>query len=492
MYSGDVHHEKGSAHFQSLAIHPKIHQYIDWHFDFGHGISSETVKNKEIMPPPPSQQGKFKPRKPPPKKAPSAGGASSGTSGTDGGGTSSTDNQGTTPSAASAIPRAESATEDRKGRSGDMGGRGGDGRDGRGRGRGRAPIPSGRVFFTGAVDSSSSGRSKQRGPSSAQVAAAAAASRTIVGKSVIEKGKGKDAEGTEEVVGQLETAIGTGVQRNTSLDENKKAGGMTALDYEMSEQGASDAATKGSFAFDAFMYDTDSSREVDDDDSEEPKAVNIRPLELPFPSHPLPLGIGSVSRPVAYESVTNANDANPSGVGGTIHQELPEPAMSPFVDSTDRNNLAWEQNSWFLVQLPTRLPPLQSAMEDQPNTVHSSDDPMGEDPDRNESSTTRSASLFSDVVTQPLASKSHDAILTSTAPGRIGKFIVYKSGRTVLKLEGPEGTEPIYMQVSEGLSCTFHQEAVVIDQEKATYVGLGKVNKSIVVTPDLSSTLAAD
>jgi len=299
---------------------------------------------------------------------------------------------------------------------------------------------------------------------------------------------------TEEVVGQLETGIGamTDSRRISSGDGPTSSQAALAMDYDRKDEGGKEAAVKGSFAFDAFMYDSDSSREEDRERSQQRKPLTIRPLELPFPSQPLPLGVGSSSRPIAYESVTSYSDANAKGVVGTIHQELPEPIMSPFVDTSDTQTLAWEQDSWFLVQLPTRLPPLQptTTTTNHPPTVPSSEDAM-EHTETNEN--TRQTAPFSDVVTPPVTSKSHDNVLTGTAPGRIGKIIVYKSGRTVLRMEGPEGTtEPIIMQVSEGLSCSFHQEAVVIDQETARFVAMGNVNKSIVITPDLSSALVAE
>jgi hypothetical protein len=46
------------------------------------------------------------------------------------------------------------------------------------------------------------------------------------------------------------------------------------------------------------------------------------------------------------------------------------------------------------------------------------------------------------------------------------------------------------MDVNEGLSCAFHQEAVAIDSEKGQYVSLGNVKKSIVVSPDLSTIMS--
>ena len=46
----------------------------------------------------------------------------------------------------------------------------------------------------------------------------------------------------------------------------------------------------------------------------------------------------------------------------------------------------------------------------------------------------------------------------------------------------------IRMNVSEGLPCGFTQQAVVIDMEESTYIPLGDVKKTIVLTPDVEST----
>lgn len=43
------------------------------------------------------------------------------------------------------------------------------------------------------------------------------------------------------------------------------------------------------------------------------------------------------------------------------------------------------------------------------------------------------------------------------------------------------------MEVNEGLTCSFLQEAVAIDTDKGNYVSLGDVKKSIVVSPDLGA-----
>jgi RNA polymerase III RPC4 len=45
------------------------------------------------------------------------------------------------------------------------------------------------------------------------------------------------------------------------------------------------------------------------------------------------------------------------------------------------------------------------------------------------------------------------------------------------------------MNVAEGLSCGFHQQAVVIDwKNDQDYVPLGRVQRTVVITPDLDAS----
>lgn len=43
------------------------------------------------------------------------------------------------------------------------------------------------------------------------------------------------------------------------------------------------------------------------------------------------------------------------------------------------------------------------------------------------------------------------------------------------------------MDVNEGLTCTFQQHAVAVNVGKGEYISLGNVDKSIVISPDLTS-----
>jgi len=46
------------------------------------------------------------------------------------------------------------------------------------------------------------------------------------------------------------------------------------------------------------------------------------------------------------------------------------------------------------------------------------------------------------------------------------------------------------MEVNEGLTCTFHQEAIAVSVEEGNYITLGDVNKSIVISPDLTDIMS--
>ena len=48
----------------------------------------------------------------------------------------------------------------------------------------------------------------------------------------------------------------------------------------------------------------------------------------------------------------------------------------------------------------------------------------------------------------------------------------------------------VRLLVHEGLQCAFRQEAVCIDPDGATFVSLGSVDKSLVVTPDIERAFA--
>lgn len=354
---------------------------------------------------------------------------------------------------------------------GEVGGRGRGGRGdrvdgrGRGRGKGRAIIPSGRVFFTGSekpVASESKKVSKTGTP------------------------KNNEKEALEEVVGQLDTAIGS----NAGAVLGAKLGFLD-FDEDYQTDFLNETIEKHIGASEGAMYDSDSSDELERAESRTKKKAQstVPPLELPLPTQPLPLGIGSTRRPVSYPILKGDAQAKKNEPATPSQKSMEEP-MSPFVDSLQKEHLSWEKDSWFLVQLPTRLPNMKSSAAKAPEEVYSTEDPFDAPDTTNKEEEANPFGQISEVVTPPILESSHDNRLSHTAPGRIGKIVVYKSGKTLLKIEGSDGSSPILMDVNEGLTCGFLQQAVAIDVKESKYVCLGDVKKSVVITPNLEAFIA--
>ena len=348
------------------------------------------------MPPPPSQKGKFKPRKRPPKKinAPRAPAPASDTASTT-----------TVAFAPSTFVSRGDRGRDEKGR-------------GKGRGRGRSPVPSGKVFFTG----------------SDKKAAALSTKKKVVPVSVEET---EESEVQEEIVGQLEMAIGSSKTKGVTV----KRGILENIDYDDQDgQPQLDSVGGGNaIAIEGATYDSDSSQE-EERIRRKPTQSSIKPMELPIPTETLPLGIGERERPISYESPQTKLDLAESDPSAKKTNKDMGSFASPFVDSQEKKNLLWEQDSWFLVQFPTRLPPLKQKSD-------ASFEKAEEDVEAKAETVTSGDPIpvpsISEVVTQPVLANSFDNTLLTTAPGRIGKMVVYKSGKTVLVMEGPTGSRKV-------------------------------------------------
>lgn len=435
------------------------------------------------MPPPPSQQGKFKPKKPKPKKKIKAGAATADASG-----------------AAAAEPKATVSFAPSP-----YAGRGGRGRGRGGRGRGRMPMPTGKVYFTGgekkkappSASGSRSSRSSSRTTRSTTTtttskeggAAAATAQRTK-----------KDTASTEEVVGQLEVAIGS------SKDGPKSSGKdsiLDSMDFEDQEGELFRPAgvAQGNASLEGFMYDTDSSEEEESARKNKSADYIMAPLSLPLKDSYT--RSSETEGPKSRQAGDYPEPINSDPTSTTTTEADGATRPSPFED------LASQKDDWFLVQLPTRLPPLRQKVDESVAAMNVDED---EEREQVTSSTDETTSAYSEVVTHPVVPGGFDNALLSAAPGRIGKMIVYKSGKTVLVMEGTDGSTvrcriskivfvlfhsishdiilspQLQLNVAEGLSCSFLQQAVAIDSEKNTYTELGGVGKSLVVSPVLDRT----
>lgn len=363
------------------------------------------------MPPPPSQQGKFKPVKPKPKKKIKAGAAT----------------EAVAAEAAAAEPKttvsfAPSAYSGR--------GRGGEGRGGGrgGRGRGRVPMPTGKVYFTGGE--------KKKPPSVS--AGSRSTSRSSTGSRSTPGGKGgdggssldranRDNATTEEVVGQLEVAIGSSKEPHASSGTGKDSI-LDSMDFEDQEGELvrPAGAAQGSLSLEGFMYDTDSSEE-EEARRRKPKTESIiSPLELPLKD-------SNAQPPGPEKPRTRQTRALPDPVTSNPITSASHTQQSPFANLTEGQL----SNDWFLVQLPTRLPPLRQKVSQNAAAMNVDDDGEPEPVTSSE----EPVSAYSEVVTPPVLPGGFDNALSSAAPGRIGKMVVYKSGRTVLVMEGADGSK---------------------------------------------------
>jgi len=416
-----------------------------------------------MAPPKPSQRGKFRPKKPQKKTSkPPAAAATTGIAAS---------SSLSSPSATSANPGAGSilrrnySTDDARGGRGR--GRGGRGRGGRG-GRGRIPIPQGTVFFTGGEKKAAS---SAKGSSTKRTSISAGASRTSRKR---DDGAGKNDISTEEVVGQLDTAIGgSGNTKKESILERDYG---DYVDEEGPLDNGVDSINMNVSA--GCMYDSDSS---DERSTRKLKNMSlIAPLELPFSTKSLSTGVKpdvTISNPIDEQ---NSDD---------YHEPLQPP--SPFVAMNKTGGTCDENNSWFLVQLPTRLPPMQkqnACLENDnnvPKEADLADKNVSMDSASSSSATNTMMNNLSEVAVPPVTTSCFDHGLGTNAPGRIGKICVYKSGKTVLVMDGPD--DKVSMNVNEGLTCTFHQQAIAVNYKEGHYITLGDVDKSIVISPDLTS-----
>jgi len=208
----------------------------------------------------------------------------------------------------------------------------------------------------------------------------------------------------------------------------------------------------------------------------------ISPLELPFSSAG---GTDDVNKP----DVTSSSQID--AFHSIDDPESNEPA-SPFMAKHKADGALDEKNSWFLVQLPTRLPPMQKGFSSNENNNGDAEGADGTDGNgmmdstpSSSDATTNVMNNISEVAVPPVTTSGFDNGLDKIAPGMVGKILVYKSGKTVLVMDGPG--DKITMNVNEGLSCTFHQQAVTVNVKEGQYVTLGDVNKSIVISPDLTN-----
>jgi hypothetical protein len=381
------------------------------------------------MAPPPSQKGKFKPRKPAKKANKVTVGSTVGV----------TPPTAATAAAAVAPPAAAAASPASK-------------KEMPPRARGRPPVPQGQVFFTGNNKPAAAPSVKKRSTS-------AAASRKKSPETSSRDGasarkpidvNNDDNDNNEEVIGTLDRSIGalvaeaetkkksSGKGPESSSSASKKKDPLESMDMMDFEEDPSIPASRRStsgFGMDGFYYDSDSSSDDDGERNNRRRVIsNIRPTTLPFRPHPAPAGVGGKDQSEAYTLNQIPKESQPGDSLDQMDLGETENYSSPFVDGSLQKDLKWERDSWFLVQLPTRLPPLQQSSKRRSNASVKPPEIVSS----NDDVTQAQLGDIDEVVTKPVSEDSFDNTLKTAAPGRIGKIKVYKSGKAVLVMEGSD------------------------------------------------------
>ena len=457
------------------------------------------------MPPkkPPTQAGKFKPLKRPTKQdvTPSSSGAAASSS--------SSSSSAVTGSAVEGRGRGAGG----RGAGGAAGGRGASGgrnaggrRGGRGGRAGRFVIPTGAAFFTGEAakrdneprDASSSrggttgrGVSSSRGGGSSAAVAAAARAKSGEGEEFI---VAEMLDDTDEDDGDYDG--GTRKKKSVLEGPSKSRATQSLFDDEINQNISDDR--RGGIS-DSFYYDSDSSAEERRGKRGGIKQggrdadIGLPPTQLPFPS--------ALHRRPMYDCQEDDDMEEKKSCDDPAGRALPPsklsdpPPRSPFLNSVSDELKHLETNSWFLIKLPTRLPHLDASSlssnaskkkvtrikselldegDSRPDVVGSSHADM--------STAGESNALSPGTASGPLG---FDDTLKDAATGKYGKIVVRKSGKTELIIGGGSDGPEVRLLLHEGLQCGFRQEAVCIDPVNATFVSLGSVEKSIIVTPDI-------
>jgi len=446
-------------------------------------------------------------------------------------------------------------------RASQRGGRDGRGGRGRGRGRGRFVAPKGKVFFTGEDVEDKNNADKNR-DINAQMAEPSKENTGIIlmpgGSSLPSVKRGstdsygnnaqdrivaaslsRQGEGDEEIVGELESSIGSGNRKKPSLlDSSSGFGDMPSKfdDHEEDEPIIMDQS--------AYQFDSDSSTDGQErrhgqasrSHRGNPSHKMLQPQQLPIPPPRKPgtkqinylydcqkqkleknHAVKSVKSEIASGNCDHTNDEQLANI------RYESPFIANFLHSTPEQQRE-EIQSWIIFKFPTRLPRLNPNstlsgrvmkreagiqgdidLDMMGNGIDMTSRPIPEsalsiNPSLSNNQTTNKPDIPSTVTGS--ISSSYDDTLKDAASGRYGKIVIHQSGKSFLLIGDGDG-QPIQMQLSEGLPCSFLQQAVAINTEKPTplsmsihdrgegnegsYTTLGEVRKSLVLTPDIES-----
>jgi len=316
---------------------------------------------------------------------------------------------------------------------------------------------------------------------------------------MVQSALARSGEGEEVIVAEMEegSGIGDGKTKVSVLNSAPKDfHGPSLFDNEGEDD-------RVELSVGEYTYDSDSSTDGDAKragyltqrrQKNGRSNTSLQPQRLPFPPPRKP---GTDDVEVLYKSQDLKTDESEEKITDIMTDP---PLRLPFLDLKEATaeQKKEEQLSWMVFKFPTRLPRLaphctlsgramkaESAMEIDPSDlalsgVEPSDAPM---PDVVASSTVPGSN-----APENSAAIGYDDTLKDAAGGRYGKIVLHKSGKAYLVVGGTDSKTPqVKMLISEGLSCGFLQQSVAIDPSQATYVPLGEVKKTLVVTPDVES-----
>jgi hypothetical protein len=235
----------------------------------------------------------------------------------------------------------------------------------------------------------------------------------------------------EIVVGQLDVGIGGSELVEPPEEAEKKA--SRRMKGEEPE-------TRKTSKFEPLVdtYDSDSSEEELHTTGSHANTI-VPPTELPFPVAPLPIGIGGGhERSVMYSCQEPQEIRNGKNEPVLMELQKDPSLVSPFVDWKDAKLRQEERDAWFLIQFPTRLPVMQSIGAAVPDPIKSEEPSLTPDTPQ---------SMPMDVTTPSTNTKSFDNALCRAPAGRLGKIVVYKSGKTELVMGGDNGAPKVCIKV---------------------------------------------
>jgi len=328
-------------------------------------------------------------------------------------------------------------------------------------------------------------------------------------------------EGEEMIVGELSEGVGAAALskaaaagmkgRDLDADDDRLDNRPSLFDRDENESGANLPPS-------VFTYDSSSE---DDDELNPTKQRRGQPQQkfgrqrvmlptcLPFPGT-----AGRLKQPPHRQEEKKSEET--STKMGNLDIEEDPPIVSPFGDLDLESHKKDSSPMWMLFKFPTRLPRIDprctissgASVKRKPGGggfrahVPLSLPDGGTDIAAVTSEEMEgilpivegdSADAPPSMSTSANAGTCYDDTLKGISPGKYGKIVVYKSGKTVLVV-GPDSnpSQQVSMIVMEGILPGFYQQVVAMDVDEETFTSLGDVQRSVVVIPDVDGAFATN